>query len=131
MFFAPSMANRVLIVDDDPTIVFMLEHTLLHKGYHVTVAEDGEQAAFHIQNASSFDLILLDVMLPGKSGWDVLQEIQSAWGRVPVMMMSTEGQQENILKAFSLGATDFVVKPFYTEEVAARIRAVLQRTLIF
>jgi DNA-binding response OmpR family regulator len=118
----------MLIVDDDPGIGLILKKYFENNGYDVSVAEDGRQALDRMQRSTANDIVLLDVVLPEKSGWDVLEEMQKEWTKTPVLMLSSRGGDESILKAFDLGATDYVVKPFNVEELGARVRAILQRT---
>ncbi len=119
---------RMLIVDDDPDIATALQDYFELNGYRVTVAADGEAALAQMRSDPPFDIVLLDVMLPKKSGFDVLKEAQAQGIDTPVLMLTARGEQENILKGFGLGAEDYITKPFNAEELAARVKAILHRT---
>ena len=126
---APADPNyRMLVVDDDPDIAQALEDYFEYQGYDVEVARDGQEALDKMQQQPTFDIVLLDVMLPKKTGFEVLQETQEAGLDSPVLMLTARGEQENVLKGFGLGAEDYIVKPFNAEELAARVRAILHRT---
>lgn len=98
------------------------------QGYQVTVATDGEQALQAMHESPQFDIVLLDVMLPGKNGFEVLKEARELGVTSPVLVLTARGEQENILKGFGLGAEDYIVKPFNADELAARVKAILYRT---
>ena len=123
-----SLSYRMLIVDDDPSIATVLHDLFEIHGYAVSVAGDGEEALAMMRRTPPFDIVLLDVMLPKKSGFDVLREARELGIRSPVLMLTARGEQENILKGFGLGAEDYIVKPFNAEELAARVKAILYRT---
>ena len=117
----------MLIVEDDPDILAGLEEFFDMKGYEVTTATDGEEALAQME-PGAFDVVLLDVMLPGKNGFDVLRESQEGGFDAPILMLTARGEQENVLQGFGLGANDYVTKPFNVEELAARVKAILVRT---
>lgn len=118
---------KMLIVEDDQDVGIGLQDFFDLKGYQVTLATDGEQAMDNMRE-QEFDIVLLDIMLPKKNGFDVLQESQDLGVTAPVLMLTAKGEQEDILKGFGLGAEDYVTKPFNAEELAARVKAILQRT---
>jgi len=121
----------MLVVDDDPNTCLLLQDYFEVAGYDVTVSEDSQRAldlVLQEDQDASFDIIVLDANLPGKSGWNVLQEMQMTDIGTPVVMLTACDEPASILKGFSLGIDDYVVKPFMTEELAARIRAILHRT---
>ena len=118
---------RILIVDDDPEILEALETYFQLEGCDVTSASDGERALELLQDAEGFDLVLLDVMLPKLTGFDVLRKSQEMGTSSPVLMMSGRGDQEDILQGFGLGAQDYIVKPFDAEELVARTKTILGR----
>ena len=120
---------RMLIVEDDADVGMALEDFFEFGGYEVTRAADGEKAIDMMSTRADFDIILLDVMLPKKNGFDVLRESQEIGVTAPVLMLTGRGEQEAVLKGFGLGADDYVTKPFNAEELSARIKAILQRTL--
>lgn len=117
----------MLIVEDDQDVGLGLREFFDMKGYDVTVATDGEQAMERMRE-DDYDIVLLDIMLPKKNGFDVLQESQELGVTAPVLMLTAKGKQEDVLKGFGLGAEDYVTKPFNAEELAARVRAILHRT---
>lgn len=120
-------APRMLIVDDNEMIRSTLKDFFEAEGYGVSVAVDGETALESMRQTPEFDVVLLDVMLPRKNGFDVLRESQEAGLLSPVLMLTGRGEQENILKGFGLGAADYVVKPFNPEDLLSRVKALVGR----
>ena len=118
----------MLVVDDDPDIRMALEDYFELEGYEVSVASDGEEALEMLQDPPTYDIVLLDVMLPKMTGFDVLRESQEIGVPSPILLLTARGEQENVIKGFGLGADDYVVKPFNADELAARVRAILHRT---
>ena len=125
---ASPIPYRMLIVDDDPDIATALQDFFELNGYDVEVSGDGQDALVKMRQQPSYDIVLLDVMLPHKNGFEVLQEAHEAGLDSPVLMLTARGEQENILKGFGLGANDYITKPFNADELAARVKAILQRT---
>jgi len=119
--------TRILIVEDEPGIALPLSNDLTLEGYDVEVAEDGETAS---QRAIStpFDLVLLDVMLPGKDGFTVAREIRRAGIKTPIILLTARVLESDKIHGLELGADDYVTKPFSPMELCARIKAVLRRT---
>lgn len=120
------MMHRILVVEDEPGIALGLEDDLRTEGYEVEVVGDGTVAARRAREAK-FDLVLLDIMLPGKDGFEVCRELRRAGLRMPVMMLTAKTQEAEKVMAFELGADDYVTKPFGTRELRARIKALLRR----
>ena len=121
---------RMLIVEDDPDVSMGLQDFFEINDYAVTTATDGEEALeIMLHSGKDFDIVLLDVMLPRKNGFDVLRESQEQGFTTPVLMLTARGEQESILKGFGLGAEDYVTKPFSADELAARVKAILARTM--
>ncbi len=118
--------TRILVVEDEPGIALGLEDDLKLEGYDVEVVGDGA-AASHRAREGGFDLILLDVMLPGKDGFDVCRELRRAGLRVPILMLTAKTQEAEKVMGLELGADDYVTKPFGTRELRARIKALLRR----
>jgi DNA-binding response OmpR family regulator len=118
----------MLIVDDDPGIALVLHDFFQLHGYDVHLASDGDTALAMMRQTPPFDIVLLDVMLPRKNGFDVLKEARESGVRSPVLVLTARGEQENVLKGFGLGAEDYIIKPFNAEELAARVKAILYRT---
>lgn len=121
-------AYRLFLVEDDNDLRHALIEYLDLGGYEVTSCADGTTALECLLSDGPFDLILLDVMLPGKSGFDILKSIRAANIKVPTIMLTAKGSQEDILKGFDLGADDYVPKPFSADVLEARLRAILSRT---
>ena len=120
------MAKRVLIIEDDINIADILRLYLEKEGFEVLHAMDGGKGvAFFEENGA--DLILLDIMLPVLDGWSVATEIRRR-SKVPIIMITAKGETFDKVMGLDLGADDYVVKPFDTKEVVARIKAVLRRT---
>jgi DNA-binding response OmpR family regulator len=120
------MSHRVLVVEDDPTLRLVIQDNLGSEGYQADVAADGAGAVRQIQTATP-DLIVLDLTLPDCEGLDLLPVLQLR-GRIPVIILTARSQQADKLKGLSLGADDYITKPFDPEELLARVRAVLRRT---
>jgi DNA-binding response OmpR family regulator len=118
--------TRILVVEDEPGIALGLEDDLKMEGYEVEVAGDGVTASRRAREAG-FDLILLDVMLPGKDGFEVCRELRRAGLRTPILMLTAKAQEAEKVMGFELGADDYVTKPFGTRELRARIKALLRR----
>lgn len=116
------MAKRVLIVDDEPNIVTALEFLLEKRGYEVKVAVNGEQALAQL-DAFRPDLVLLDVMMPKVSGYEVCQRMRSQpqWQGIKIVMLSAKGREVEVSKGMSLGADLYVTKPFSSAELVATI----------
>jgi DNA-binding response OmpR family regulator len=120
------MGHRVLVVEDDPTLRLVLHDNLGAEGYQADVAADGASAVRQSQAAAP-DLIVLDLTLPDCEGLDLLPILQLR-GRVPVIILTARSQQAEKLRGLSLGADDYITKPFDPEELLARVRAVLRRS---
>jgi DNA-binding response OmpR family regulator len=118
--------KTILVVEDEQTISRVLAVYLQHAGYKVLQAYDGEEA-LRLFNDHTPNLVLLDVMLPGKDGWSVLEDIRKI-SACPVIMLTALGDIDYRLKGFNQGADDYITKPFVGEEVIARVHAVLRRS---
>jgi DNA-binding response OmpR family regulator len=118
--------TRILIVDDEPEMVRGLEDNLRFEGYQTLSAGDGKRG-LQLALTEAPDLVLLDVMMPGMSGWDVCRELRDKGLDVPVIMLSARGEEVDRVQGLELGADDYVSKPFGLRELLARIRAVLRR----
>jgi DNA-binding response OmpR family regulator len=119
--------THILVVEDEPSIAFGLETDLQAEGYRTTVAVTGPEAVGRAQDGG-FDLILLDVMLPGKDGFEVCREIRRAGIRTPVVLLTARTHDAEKVMGLELGADDYITKPFNPRELRARIKAVLRRT---
>jgi len=116
---------RILVVEDEDSILAGLEHALTTDGYEVTVARDG-RAALQLLEETSVDLVLLDVMLPHRSGFDVLKDIRRNGRKLPVILLTARNQEVDKVQGLDLGADDYVTKPFSLAELLARVRARLR-----
>lgn len=119
--------KKILIVDDEDRIRLLIKDFLLKEGYLVLEASDGNEALDIYFNTEGIDLVILDVMLPKISGWDILKELRE-YSRVPVIMLTALGDERNELKGFELGVDEYIVKPFSPKILMARVEAVLRRS---
>ena len=119
-------AEKILVVDDDLNICELLRLYLTKDGYNVVVANDGQSAVAMFQEENP-SLVLLDVMLPKLDGWQVCREIRK-FSETPIIMLTAKGEVFDRVLGLELGADDYVVKPFDTKEIVARIKAVLRRS---
>ena len=120
-------AEKILVVDDDLNICELLRLYLTKDGYNVVVANDGQSAVSMFQEENP-SLVLLDVMLPKLDGWQVCREIRN-FSETPIIMHTAKGEVFDRVLGLELGADDYVVKPFDTKEIVARIKAVLRRSV--
>jgi two-component system alkaline phosphatase synthesis response regulator PhoP len=120
------MRRRLLLVEDDPTLRQALSFNLTREGYDVAAAADGE-SALEAARSDRLDLILLDVMLPGMSGVEVLRVLRREGVSTPVIILSAKGDEIDRVVGLQIGADDYVAKPFSRPELLARIEAVLRR----
>ena len=118
--------TRVLVVEDEPGIAFALEADLRTEGYAVTVAATGDDA-LRLALPGAFDLILLDVMLPGKDGFEVCRALRHAGLQTPIILLTAKAQEAEKVMGLEIGADDYVTKPFSPRELRARIKAALRR----
>ena len=119
--------SRILIVEDEPSIALALEEDLLHEGYSTEVVADGH-AAVERGRASAFDLILLDVMLPGRDGFEVCRELRRAGVDTPIVLLTARTQEAEKVLGLEAGADDYVTKPYSPRELRARVKAHLRRS---
>ncbi len=120
------MQGSVLVVDDDKNICQLVRLYLEKDGYAVSLAYDGEEA-LRAFRASSPDIVILDLMLPGLDGMDVCREIRKT-SAVPIIMLTAKGETLDKILGLEMGADDYIVKPFEPKELVARVKAVLRRT---
>jgi DNA-binding response OmpR family regulator len=119
--------SRILVVEDEPAIALALEDDLRLEGYDVEVVSDGDTAS-RAARERAYDLILLDVMLPRKDGFDVCREVRRAGVRTPILMLTAKAQEAEKVMGLDLGADDYLTKPYGRHELRARVRALLRRT---
>jgi DNA-binding response OmpR family regulator len=118
---------KILVVEDEPGIAFALEADLQGEGYDVTVASTGDEG-LRLAKGGSFDLVLLDVMLPGRDGFEVCRDLRRAGVRTPVILLTARTHDAEKVMGLEPGADDYVTKPYNPRELRARVKAVLRRT---
>jgi len=121
------MQHTILVVEDEPTLSRLLSYNLTQEGYETKVIENGNEA---LQDCleHSYDLIILDVMLPGLNGFEVLEQLRKKGVKTPVIILTARNAEEEIVQGLKLGADDYVTKPFGVAELLARVSAVLRRS---
>ena len=119
------MPNKILIVDDEPEICEILEFNLVNEGFEVQVAFSAEEAETKLDD--SFSLILLDVMMGGISGYKFAEQIRKKGETIPIVFLTAKSNENEMLTGFSVGADDYITKPFSVKEVVARLKAILKR----
>jgi two-component system, OmpR family, copper resistance phosphate regulon response regulator CusR len=117
---------RILIIEDEQKAARYLEKGLTENGFSVDLAHDGEDG-LHLASTESYDLIILDVMLPRRSGWSIIQELRAAGNDTPVIFLSARDAVHDRVHGLELGADDYLVKPFAFSELLVRIRIILRR----
>jgi DNA-binding response OmpR family regulator len=118
--------KKIVIVEDEPSLVFTLQDTLETEGYDVTVVRDGNEAIGTIKEVEP-DLMLLDIMLPGVSGYDICKEVRELKYTFPIIMLTARDQEIDKVAGLNIGADDYMTKPFGVKELLARIKARLRR----
>ena len=121
------MSNKVLVIEDEPTLSRLLSYNLTQEGYDTTVVEhstEGLQTALQ----HKFDLIILDIMLPGMNGFEILNRLHQNGVRTPVIILTARNAEEEVVQGLKHGADDYITKPFGVAELLARVSAVLRRT---
>jgi two-component system, OmpR family, response regulator RegX3 len=122
---SPPTASRILVVDDEPSVRESVGYALEQEGFDVTLAANGEEAEGQISD-DSFDLLILDIMMPGKSGLDVCREVR-AHSPVPIILLTAKDAEVDKVVGLEVGADDYVTKPFSVRELLGRVRAQLRR----
>jgi two-component system alkaline phosphatase synthesis response regulator PhoP len=120
------MTHRILLVEDDPGLRLVLTHRLVNEGYRVEGAPDGEEG-LRLATGERFDLVVLDVMLPGRSGFDVCRTMRLGGVDTPVLMLTARAELADRVSGLKLGADDYLTKPFEMVELLARVEARLRR----
>lgn len=120
---------KILVVDDEPNIVLSLEFLMQQAGFEVSTALDGE-TALALVNETPPDLVLLDISLPGISGFEVLEQLrsQAAFKRLPIVMLTAHGREVEREKGLALGADDYITKPFSTRQLVEKVQALLNES---
>jgi DNA-binding response OmpR family regulator len=122
------MSKKVLIVDDEPNIVLSVEFLMRREGHEVVTASDGQEA-IDLLGSTRPDLMILDVMMPRKNGFEVCAEVRAdpALSRMPILMLTAKGREAEMKKGISLGADAYITKPFSTHDLVAKVHELLQR----
>ncbi|BFT70334.1 MULTISPECIES: response regulator transcription factor [Paenibacillus] len=122
------MAQKILVIEDEPTLARLLSYNLSQEGYHTKVVDhggDGLQEALQ----QSYDLIILDIMLPGLNGFEVLAKLRQKGNSTPVIILTARNAEDEVVQGLKHGADDYITKPFGVAELLARVSAVLRRTM--
>jgi two-component system alkaline phosphatase synthesis response regulator PhoP len=122
------MSQKILVIEDEPTLARLLSYNLSQDGYDTRVVDhggDGLQTALQ----QSFDLIILDIMLPGLNGFEILSKLRQKGNKTPVIILTARNAEEEVVQGLKYGADDYITKPFGVAELLARVSAVLRRTL--
>lgn len=121
------MTKTILIVDDEPNIVISIEYLMKRAGYEVATAYDGQQALDYLADSSPA-LMILDVMMPNKNGFEVCKEVRAdnRFADMPILMLTAKGREAEMNKGLSLGADAYITKPFSTHDLVERVKALLQ-----
>ncbi|MCX6182875.1 MAG: response regulator transcription factor [Bacteroidetes bacterium] len=122
-----NVIGNILLVEDDENLGFVIKDNLEDEGYLVNLAKDGEEG-FRLFHSATYDICLLDVMLPLKDGFSLAQDIRQANQEVPIIFLTARSLDEDKIKGFQSGADDYITKPFSVNELSYRIKAVLKRT---
>ncbi len=117
---------RILVVEDDKKVASFLEKGLREEGYAVDVAHDGDDGLV-LAHVHEYDLLLLDVMVPGRSGLEIVRDVRSREDTTPVLMLTARDDEEDVVLGLDAGADDYLTKPFGFDELLARVRALLRR----
>lgn len=122
------MAKSILVVEDEPNIVLSLQFLMKQAGFDVRVARDGDEALREVESRAP-DLILLDVMIPKRDGYDVCQTIRANpdWAYIYIIMLTAKGREVDREKGISLGANDYVTKPFSTRDLTEKVKQLLNK----
>ena len=123
------MAKSILVVEDEPNIVLSLQFLMKKAGFDVRVARDGDEALAAVESHAP-DLILLDVMIPKRDGYDDCQTIRAnpAWQSIYIIMLTAKGREVDREKGMALGANDYVTKPFSTRDLTEKVKAILENS---
>lgn len=117
---------KLLVIEDETKSAVYLQKGLQENGFVVDIANGGEDG-FHLAKTNHYDLVILDVMLPGRDGWQVLKDLRSAGRQTPVLFLTARDSVQDRVRGLELGADDYVVKPFAFSELLARVRSILRR----
>ncbi len=122
--------TKILIVEDEPNMRLGLKDNLEFEGYEVDIAEDGEEGLTKILD-NNYDLVIMDVMMPRMSGFDVCKSVRKSGDTTPIILLTAKGEEIDKVLGLELGADDYVTKPFSLRELLARVKAILRRSESF
>ncbi|TVY07444.1 response regulator transcription factor [Paenibacillus cremeus] len=122
------MSQTILVIEDEPTLARLLTYNLAQEGYETKVADHGSDG-LQIAMQQPFDLIILDIMLPGMNGFEILSKLRQKGNKTPVIILTARNAEEEVVQGLKYGADDYITKPFGVAELLARVSAVLRRTL--
>ena len=124
------MTDKILIADDEPNILLSLDYLMRREGFEVLLARDGDEALALLRQERP-RLVLLDVMMPGKTGFDVCQEVRATESvkDTLILMLTAKGRDTDVAKGLGVGATAYMTKPFSTKDMARKVRELLEQTL--
>ena len=120
---------KILLIEDEPKVSTFIKKGLEEQDYTVEVAYDGLMG-IKLALENEYDVLILDVILPGRTGYEVCQEIRTYKKEVPILMLTALGTMQDKMKGFDIGADDYLLKPFHFEELVARIRSLIRRRMI-
>ncbi len=118
--------QKILVVEDEEALAFGIEFNLMQEGYSVTIAKDGKEAV-ELINANTFDLFILDIMLPYLDGFEIAQYIREKDPQIPILILTARTKKEDKIKGLEIGVDDYLTKPFHLEELLLRIQGMLKR----
>jgi len=122
-----TIPSKILLLEDDPNLGFVLQEFLQHKGYNVTLREDGE-LGLKTYNEASFDICIVDIMMPKMDGLTFTKQVRKTDADTPIIFLTAKSMKEDKIEAFKLGGDDYITKPFSMEELELRVEAVLRRS---
>jgi DNA-binding response OmpR family regulator len=119
---------KILVVEDEPLILSVIEKQLQSEGYQVTAVTDGREALTQLEQ-TKFDIIITDILMPFTSGLELIGVVTSQFNRsIPIIVLSSLGQEATVMEAFQLGADDFITKPFNPNELSMRVKRLLKKS---
>lgn len=121
------MSQKVLVIEDESTLSRLLSYNLTQEGYETTTVENGAEG-LQVALKNTFDLIILDIMLPGMNGFEILSRIRATGNRTPIIVLTARNAEQEVVQGLKNGADDYITKPFGVAELLARVSAVLRRT---
>ncbi|MDQ1910004.1 response regulator transcription factor [Paenibacillus sp. GD4] len=122
------MQQKILVIEDEPTIARLLSYNLSQEGYDTLVVDHGSEG-LQVALQQQFDLIFLDIMLPGMNGFEILSKLRQKGNKTPVIILTARNAEDEVVQGLKYGADDYITKPFGVAELLARVSAVLRRTM--